>query len=84
MSKKRNWDIFNDEKRDEMIKGIIDYFEMERDEKIGMIAAGNILDFFLQNIGTEIYNQGVSDSVTFLRVRFQDIELDMESILLKN
>ena len=66
-----------------MIKGIIDHFELERDEKIGIIAAGELLDFFLQTAGVEIYNQGVSDSVTFLRARFQDLEMDMESILLK-
>jgi uncharacterized protein (DUF2164 family) len=83
MAAEKNRDIISEEKRDELIRRIIDFFEVEREEKIGMIAAENILDFFLQNIGTEIYNQGISDSLTFLHVRFQDLELDMESILLK-
>ncbi len=50
---------------------------------MGMIAAESILDFFLQTIGLEIYNQGVEDSINYMRIRSQEMELDMGSILLK-
>ena len=84
MSKiKRSWDLISDEKRKEYIRELIEFFQVERDEEIGMIAAENILDHFLQNVGINLYNNGIEESITFLRERFESLELDMESILKK-
>jgi len=83
MAVKRTWDIISNERRRQLIGDIIYFFETERDEEIGMIAAGSILDFFLQNVGLELYNKGVMDSIEYYRDRFQEVELDMESILIK-
>lgn len=80
---KRNWDLISSEKRREVIREFIDFFQMERDEEIGMIAAENILDHFLQNAGISMYNKGIEDSIRYLRERFASLELDMESILKK-
>ncbi len=83
MKTKRNWEMIPEEKKEKIIRDLIFFFEEERDERIGMIGAESILDFFLHTIGIEIYNQGVEDSITFIRTRFQEMELDMGSILLK-
>lgn len=47
--------------RREALASIIRYFKEARDEEIGQIAAGNLLDFVLQEIGPSIYNKAVAD-----------------------
>jgi len=81
---KRSWDLISSEKRREAIRQLIDFFKTERNEEIGMIAAENILDHFLQNAGIILYNKGVEDAIRYLRERFENLELDMESILKKS
>lgn len=79
----RDWDLISEEKRKENIEEIIYFFKKERDEEIGIIAAGDILDHFLQTIGIQIYNKGIEDSIKFLRNRFENLEIDMASLLKK-
>jgi len=80
---KRNWDLLSDEKRKIIIDEIIYFFDTERNEKIGIIAAEQILDQFLQTIGLELYNKGIEDSTLFLKDRFDNSILDIESLLKK-
>ncbi|MFW9881031.1 MAG: DUF2164 family protein [Candidatus Thorarchaeota archaeon] len=82
---KRKWDFISKEYRKKCIREIIDFFqtEIEMDEEIGIIAAGNILNHFLQTVGLHLYNKGVEDSIVFLKERFEDLELDMEALLKK-
>jgi uncharacterized protein (DUF2164 family) len=80
---KRSWDTLTEEKRKKSINEIIDFFQRERDEKIGIIAAEKILDHFLQDVGVDIYNKGVEDSKQFLKSRFEDIEVDLDAIVKK-
>lgn len=80
---KRSWDIISDEKRKAVITDIINYFECERNEKVGVVAAEEILDFMLQSFGPDLYNKGVEDSLTFIKERFHNLEIDMGAILKK-
>ncbi len=50
-----------------------DYFTNERDEEIGDLAAGLMLDFCIENIGPELYNQGIKDSISFMNNRIEDM-----------
>jgi uncharacterized protein (DUF2164 family) len=61
------------EKRDEMISAIKHYFLNERDEDLGDLAAGLILEFFLEKLAPEIYNQGVFDSYKFMGDKIEDL-----------
>ena len=79
----RNWDLISEEKRKESIEEIINFFINNRDEEIGIIAAGDILDHFLQTVGIQIYNKGIEEAINFLRDRFESIEIDMDSLLKK-
>ncbi len=79
---KRKWDLIKEAKRKSCIEEIITFFKQERDEQIGVIAAEDILDFFLQYIGTDIYNKGVDDSKELLKRQFENLEVDLE--LLRN
>ncbi len=66
------------DKRDDMVKAIIAYFKKERDEEIGQLAAGMVLDFVIDKLAPEFYNQGVLDSCAYTNERIED----MQSLLL--
>jgi uncharacterized protein (DUF2164 family) len=78
---KRKWDLLPKEKRKACIDEIITFFKQKRDEEIGIIAAEDVLDFFLQNIGTNVYNKGVEDSKNLLKRQFEDLEVDLNLLL---
>ena len=61
------------EQRDEMIAAIKHYFLKEREEEIGDLRAGLMLDFILEELAPEFYNQGVSDSYTYLQDTIEDL-----------
>ncbi len=54
------------EKREEMISAIKYYFKKERDESLGDLAAALILDFFMEKLAVEFYNQGVFDAHKYM------------------
>jgi uncharacterized protein (DUF2164 family) len=64
------------EKRDEMVSEIKNYFLKEREEEIGDLAAGLILDFVGEKLAPEFYNQGVFDSYNYMK----DVAEDLLSI----
>lgn len=78
---KRKWDRISETKRKSCVLEIVKFFEDERDEKIGMIAAEMILDLVLQSTSNEIYNKGIQDVKKELEKRFEDIKLDLELLL---
>lgn len=61
------------EKREDMINSIKEYFENERDEEMGDLAAGLLLNFFMEELAPEFYNQGVQDSHKYMSDRLDDI-----------
>lgn len=80
---KRKSDPLSKEKRKSSIEEIITFFHQTRNEEIGVIAAEDILDFFLQNIGPDIYNKGVEDSKKLLKTQFENLEVDLDLLLNK-
>lgn len=73
MKNKTHEFIISKEKREEMIGLIKDYFLKERDEEIGDLAAGFFLDFIIEKLSTDFYNQGVQDSYNFINDRIVDL-----------
>jgi uncharacterized protein (DUF2164 family) len=71
--KKENSIKVTKERRDDMISEIQNYFLKERDEEIGNLAAGMILDFILEKIAPEFYNQGVYDSHKYMGDAIEDL-----------
>ena len=61
------------ERSDDMISEIKNYFLKEREEEIGDLAAGLILDFILDKIAPEFYNQGVYDSHKYMGNAIEDL-----------
>jgi len=71
----RNDDTINltKEKRDEMLSAIKNYFSKEREEEIGDLASGLILDFIIKELAPEFYNQGVCDSYKYMQDMIEDL-----------
>ena len=61
------------ERREEIISEIKHYFLTEREEEVGDLAAGLILDFIMEKIAPEFYNQGVFDSHQYMRDAADDL-----------
>ena len=61
------------ERRDVMISEIKNYYSTERDEVIGELAAGMLLDFFMERLAPEVYNQGVNDSHKYIAEAAEDL-----------
>lgn len=61
------------EKRQDIISAIQTYFQKERDEELGDLAAGLILSFFIEELAPEFYNQGVYDSYKYMTDRTEDL-----------
>lgn len=66
--------VLDREKRDEMVKDIVHYFKNERDEEIGQLAAGMVLDFVMEKLAPEFYNQGVLDSCAYMNEKVEDMQ----------
>ncbi|GGF87043.1 hypothetical protein GCM10010912_35370 [Paenibacillus albidus] len=68
------------EQRDMMVENIRGYFEDERGETIGHLAADNLLEFFLQELGPAVYNAALADCRTLVGQRLQSLEDDMYAL----
>lgn len=65
--------ILNDARKELIRRKVVEYFAVERDESLGELASQLILDFFIEEIGPEIYNQGVEDSHTYMINSLDDL-----------
>lgn len=61
------------EKRNSMISEIQAYFLKERDEELGNLAANLLLDFIIEKLALEFYNQGVYDSYKYMNDRIEEV-----------
>ena len=82
MSKvKRIWERLTDEEKKSAKEALILFFENERDEKIGIIAAEEMINFFLQTVGSKLYNKGISDAKMALNNRIEELNYDLEDLI---
>jgi uncharacterized protein (DUF2164 family) len=65
------------EARDEAVASIQRYFEENMEEPIGNVAAGALLNFFLEEIGPAVYNRGVADAQRRLQERVSDLDAEV-------
>ena len=63
----------NKETKDDLIRNIKIYFENERDEELGDLAASMVLDFIIKDMAPYFYNQGVLDAYKYLSDRVEDV-----------
>ena len=65
------------EARDEAIASIRKYFEENMEGPIGDLAAGRLLNFFLEEIGPAVYNRGVADAQARLQERVSELDAEV-------
>ena len=65
------------EARKEAIASIERYFQENLEERIGNIAAGALLGFFLEEIGPAIYNRAVADAQERIQARVMDLDIEV-------
>lgn len=65
------------EARKEAIASIERYFREHMDEKIGNIAAGALLGYFLEELGPLVYNQAVADVQERLQARVAELDIEV-------
>lgn len=63
----------NDTQRNEMISSLQTYFEQEKDEQLGDLAAGLLLDFIIKELGPIFYNAGIEASYMFMNEKIEDL-----------
>lgn len=56
-----------------MISSIQNYFCIERNEDLGDLDANLILDFIINNLAPEFYNQGVYDSYKYMNDSIEEL-----------
>jgi len=65
------------EARQEAIQSIERWFQEERGERIGNIAAGALLGFVLEEICPSVYNRAVADVQERLGARIADLDIEV-------
>ena len=61
----------------EAIASIERWFQENRDERIGNIAAGALLNFFVEEIGPSLYNRGVADAQERMQMRIGELDIEI-------
>lgn len=63
----------NQANKEQMLDKIAKYFYEERGEALGELAAQLVLDFFLEELAPNIYNQGIEDSYAYIQNQLEDL-----------
>ena len=64
------------EARQEAIASIQRYFEENMEERIGNIAAGALLAYFLEELGPLVYNRAVTEVQERLQQRVSELDIE--------
>ncbi len=63
--------------RTQSLASIQRYFSTNMDQEIGDLAAGMLLDYFIEDIGPAIYNQAVADVQERLQARVLEVDAEV-------
>lgn len=65
------------EARQQAVSSIERYFRENMEERIGNIAAGALLGFFLEEVGPLVYNHAVAEVQERLQARISEIDIEL-------
>lgn len=80
---KRKWDILSKERRESLIREIVSYFKTEKDQEIGILAAEDILDFFLEALHKDIYNKAIEEAKITVKQSLENLDIDLDLLFNK-
>jgi uncharacterized protein (DUF2164 family) len=84
MKENKYFEFESELKKQEFLKEIIGFFETERNEEIGIIAAEEVSNFFLDSLGKEIYNKGLKDARASIHEKIEEFDANVEFVIEKN
>lgn len=67
----------DDARRDQLIRRLQGFFLKELDEDLSRFRAEQILDFHLEALGPQVYNQAVQDARKFMQERLDDLDAEV-------
>jgi len=62
------------EDKSRIINNVQAYFELERSETIGDLAAEQLIDFMLNELGPYLYNQAITDARAVLHEKINQLD----------
>lgn len=68
------------EEKEMLVERVREYFENERSEEIGHLAAESILDFMMKELTPFVYNQAIFDARRIVAERMTSIEDDLYAL----
>ena len=80
---KRKWDILIDERKAQVVDETITFFKTKRNEQIGMVAAGEVLDFFLQALVEDVYGKAINDAKIVVKKNCENLDVDLDLLFSK-
>ena len=63
--------------RQQAVESIERYFSEHLEQRIGNVAAGGMLSYFLEEIGPLVYNQAVADVQERLQMRVAELDIEI-------
>lgn len=66
--------------KEQLIDAVQNYFEVERSESIGNLAAEQLLEYMLSKLGPFVYNQAIEDARKVLLERSMAMEDELYSL----
>lgn len=69
------------EEREYVMARVQEYFELERDESIGDLAADQLIQYMSEELGQFFYNKGVQDARQMVEQKVINIDEDLLSLV---
>ena len=77
---KRKWDLSDEAAQRKCVDEVIARVEEIESSTVGVIAAQDIIDIVIENLGPEIYNAGIRDAKKVVGERLHDVETDLDML----
>ena len=63
----------SDDRKQQLVTAIQRYFRDNRDQELGELGAGLLLEFFVRELGAPVYNQAIRDAHDFIEEKLVDL-----------
>lgn len=70
----------DEDRRRQLIANLQGFYLQELDEEISVFRAEQVLDFLLDAIGPQVYNQAVQDARAYMQLKLDDLDGDVHEI----
>lgn len=68
------------EQKEEIVQSVQAYFEEERSESIGQLAAEQLIDFMIGELGPYIYNKAIEDARMMITGKMAQIDDELYAL----